>query len=73
MAELIWRTFRAPSQAEVARRTADYLRDEVPDRTVTERTVINWLQCRHDMPHWAARRIQSYAEAVERLARRIEG
>lgn len=67
-ANLIRRVFRSPSQAEVARKAADFLGGEV-----TDRTVINWLQCRHDMPAWAFKRVSAYLEIVERIARRIEG
>lgn len=67
-ANLLKRVFRAPSQAEVARKTAEFLGGEV-----TDRTVINWLQCQHDMPAWAFKRVSAYLEIVERIARRIEG
>lgn len=67
-AALMERKFRAPSQADRARMVAEFLNGEV-----TDRTVINWLQEKHDMPAWAFKRIAGYVSAVERLARRIEG
>lgn len=65
-AALIWRLFRSGSQAGTARKAADFF-------GVTDRTVINWLQGKHDMPAWAYKRAVAYVEIVEKFARRIEG
>lgn len=71
-AGLIYRAFRAPSQAEIAEATARYLARSA-GRDVSTRTVINWLQCKHDMPAWAYKAVARYIDGVDRLARRIEG
>ncbi len=71
-AGLIYAAFRAPSQAEIAETTARYLH-QAAGRDVSTRTVINWLQCKHDMPAWAYKSIAKAIHRVETLARKIEG
>ena len=64
--EAIWLAFGASTQSETAAKAARAM-------DVSERTIINWMQCQNDMPSWALRIVKAYLAALERTARRIEG
>lgn len=64
--DAIWLAFGASTQSETAAKAARAM-------DVSERTIINWMQCQNDMPSWALRIVKAYLAALERAAQRIEG